>query len=336
MTWLSGFYQYKTLVRSKLNVGLSATELNALQYLRRNELNQIVDGDGIVISGSPSVDTQAELWALDAADYEGFVIVCKELNNAAFISDGVNFGPLNGQYIEDWGVTPDVIAIWPNNVTWTAASTGGGTPKVRLTTGANAAHGLTTTPAVGASLYVKSGTNWTANSWHEITAVDDTSGVRTVDLNTTWASQGAPTIAYAGTVEANSEVILKEWSLPVLRPVSAVIADYEVSFTSNANAKRIKFYLESTELNNQNTTAANLNVPFKHGFRNQNLTTHQKGIAAYNSTGLTGNTIAVIDRPAGVGEIDTGVAGKKASIRAMLEAANITARIAGYDLIIRR
>lgn len=114
-----------------------------------------------------------------------------------------------------------IKVICPNAaITWTAANNGSG--KVRLTS--SGVHGLTTTPAVGASLYVTSTANgWVLGAFHEIATIVSTT---VIDLTTDWASQGVPVFALVGT-----NVPLYSLTVPVLLANSYL--EIDVCFTSS-------------------------------------------------------------------------------------------------------
>lgn len=317
---------------TQAQAGLSEAEVTALVLamgvLRLDAQGFAIDQNNVRVSGPPVVADYTALVALSEVDYENYAVICEALNRSAWMSDSLLFSPLNGQYVHDSDSSPSIKVAAPANVTWTVSNNAG---KVRLTTVADASHGLSTAAHQNAYIMVRSGTGWTANSLHKVNAADDTAGVRTLDLDTAHSGQSAPTLVYAGTVEANSEILFKEITLPVLRNLTEVILEFAMTCSSNTFAKRVKLYLEGTELNNHNTTAANLTLPYRLGFINQNNTSAQLGIAAYNSNGYAGGTIE-----AKAAAIATGVAGKKLKIGIMLETIGATAQIAFWDLLIRR
>lgn len=174
--------------------------------------------------------------------------------------------------------------IQPNSgVTWTASNNGG---NLRLT--ANTAHGLTTSPAVGASLYVTGGTGWTVGTLIPITAVTSTT---VIDTSVPWTSQANPTIAVA-----NTECELYSVALPPLNANSTVIIELCNVFTGSTNAKRSFVYLDTTPLwniNNATASAVLLNTELK--FRNRNATNSQKTFSASaNGSGLGVMTVGQV------------------------------------------
>lgn len=300
----------------------------AMGVLRLDAEGFAINASNVRVSGPPVVADYAALIALDEIDYENYAVIVQGLSRSAWVSNAVDFFPLNGQYVHAYDHSPSIKVTVPANVTWTVSNNGG---FVRLTTVGDASHGLSTASHQNAYIMVRSGTGWTANSLHQISAANDTAGVRTLDLTTAHAGQSAPTLVYAGTVEANSEMLFKLITLPVLRTESEVIAEFSMLFSSNTFAKRVKCYLDTTELNNHNTTAANLTIPYKLGFCNQGATNVQLGISAYNSNGYSGGTVE-----AKSAAIDTSVAGKQLKLGVMLETIGATAQISYWDLLIRR
>lgn len=196
------------------------------------------------------------------------------------------------------GVAPSIIQEYSNEsqgvlvvpaagLTWTASNNGG---KVRLTTAADASHGLTTagTVTAGASLYISAGTGWTVGL-HRITAVDDGAGVRTVDLDTDWTGQSAPTVAAAS---ASATVVMKTITVPALRANSRVEVIFNVTYplASTVSRRTIVKFGGTEYLNNNVTTSSILTNPYRSGFVNLNSTASQKGLHGVNSTGYAGNS----------------------------------------------
>lgn len=317
---------------TQAQAGLSSAEVTTLVLdmgvLRLDAEGFIINNANVRVSGPPVVADYTALVALDELDYENYVVICEALARSAWVSDSALFSPLNGQYLHDFDVIPTFKVTVPANVSWTVSNNAG---KVRLTTTLDASHGLSTASHANAYIMVKSGTGWTALSLHKVTAADDTAGVRTVDLDTAHASQGAPTIIYAGTVEADSEILFKDITLPELRPKSEAVLEFAMEYSSNAAAKRTKLYLEGTELNNHNTTAANTSIGYRWGFINQNNASSQLGLAGYNNPGTSGSTLEAV-----TAAIATGVAGKKLKLGVMMATIGATARLMPWNLWIRR
>lgn len=306
--------------------GLTVQDLLDLDFLRVDVDGFIIDGTGTNISGSPAVADQAALLALDPALYDGFALnVQSGMNNSFHASNGTAFSPLNGQYTQEkTNLAVAKLVVPANALTWTAANNGG---TVRLTTVANASHGLTTTPAVGCSLRVISGTGWTANSDHVITAVNDTSGVRTVDLSTAWASQGAPTIA-----DTTDEIVFKTVTLPILRSTSAVLFEFSTLFTilGTAHSIRTRMYLDGTNLYDNNfASTTNAYTPFRWGIKNMGATNSQRGLSASNSTGYQVSTGSPL-----TAAVDTSVA-KNVTFAFLCDTPNLACEMTDLITIIR-
>lgn len=128
--------------------------------------------------------------------------------------------------------------ISPNAaITWTAADNGSG--KVRLT--ASGVHGLTTAICVTAGatyLYATTTQNgWTARGLHLINTIVNTT---TIDLDTTWASQGVPLFALAGT-----EFILRSVDIPPLTKNGFLKIDATWGSTSGSGTKSVGVRLGS-------------------------------------------------------------------------------------------
>lgn len=305
---------------------LTVQDLLDLDFLRVDENGFIIDGTGTNISGSPAVADQDALLALDASLYDGFVLnVQSGMNNSFHASNGTAFGPLNGQYVQEkTNLTVAKLVVPANALTWTAANNGG---TVRLTTVSNASHGLTTSPAVGCSLRVISGTGWTANSDHVITAVDDTSGVRTVDLATAWASQGAPTVA-----DTTDEIVFKTVTLPKLRGTSIVLFEFSTLFTvfGSTHSIRTRMYLDGTNLYDNNfASTSNAYTPFRWGIKNLGATNSQRGLSASNSTGYQVSTGSPL-----TAAVDTSVS-KDVTFAFLCDTPNLACEMTDLATIIR-
>jgi hypothetical protein len=314
------------------SAGVTVQDLLDLNFLRVDVNGFIIDGDGTVLSGPPSVADYTALLALNASTYSRFVVnVASGLNNSYWASNGTAFTPLNGQYTQERSGVPGNTYIFPDNVTWTAADNGSG--KVRLTS--SAAHNMTEANAEGSYLYlISGGTGWTAATSHRITPSTGYIDTTHVDLDTAYTGgMGVPVFAKAGTVEANSEIPLLSITLPALRANTEVIveASIEWSVDASTNPKRTKFWLESVELTNQNnTTASTTSSPFRFGFRNQGDASVQRAIQSIGSSGYASGTGAISTATSA-----TATAGKLATIRSMCNVVGITARVAAYTVIIR-
>jgi len=305
--------------------GIALTDVWTAGGVRFDGTN-FIDENSAIISGSPAVADYTALVALDEATYENFsVTVTSGLNRSTWTSNGSVFGPLNGQYIQEKSNTSVRNYIAPESgITWTAANNGAG--KVRITcSGGGGVHGLTTSPAVGASLCVKTTQNgWTAGDFHEIETIVSTS---VIDLTTTYSAHGVP-VFYV----KNEEVTAKTITLPVLRTNTVAILEFNMGFSISAaaNSRRTKMYLGATLLNNNNfASTTNAYTPFRWGFKNLGATNSQRGLAAENSTGYAAAT-GVPDTAA----IDTSTA-QTLTIAFLPDIANITMEMMDYTLIIR-
>lgn len=312
--------------------GLTFQNLLDAHYLRKDVNGNIIDGTGAIITGTPAVADYPALVALDEATYENFAVVVEALNRAAFLSDGAEFGPLNGQYIQNRMNVPSDWFVVPNSgITWTAADNGAG--KVRLT--ASAAHGIAETDAEGSYLWlISGGTGWTAMTAHKITAGTGYVSTTQLDLDTTYTGgMGVPVFALAGTSTATSEIVLKEFALPALRVNSAVIDEFVIEFLQNASveARTTKLYLDGVEINSHNVTATNTRTAcYRWGFNNQNSASAQRALVGANNTGYGNATGSITETPAA-----TGTAGKVLSIRTLINIGGLKVRVNSNDLIIR-
>lgn len=303
--------------------GLTEQDVLDMKVVRTDVDGQLIDETGVVISGSPSVADYDALVALDDADYDGFAVnVQSGLNNSFWAGNGTQFTPLNGQYVQERSTTNSIQKVIVPNAgitTWTASNSGG---VVRLT--ASSVHGLTTTPAVGAQIYVTAGINWTEGSFHTIGTVVSTT---VIDLTTTFASHGNPTVADAG-----DEIPIKVITLPVLRNNTTVVTEFSVEFSADAtgSSRRVKMYLDSTAINNNNTTSAtNTYTPYRWGFRNIAATNVQRALAGENATGYASSTLPTL-----TAAVDTSTA-KTITIAFIPAAANCSMELINYSVFIR-
>lgn len=264
--------------------GETLESLLAAGMVRTNANGQLINGVNAIISGSSTVADYAALEALDEAVYENFAVIpISGMNRSVWVSNGSRFNPLNNQYIHESVNTSIRKVICANNITWTASNNAG---VVRLT--ASAAHGLTTNPAVGYSLYLtNTPVNWDVGSYHEIATVVSTT---VVDTTTAWVTGmgTAPTFAGVGT-----KIPLKVSSLPVLRPQSRVILEFSIGYTADANSqqKRTLVDFNTTNLTDNGLTANQQYQSFRSGFKNLGVTNSQLGLHGSNSNGYAANTL---------------------------------------------
>ncbi len=314
--------------------GLTLQDLLDDDFLRlKRPEGTIIDGDGVDISGTPSVADYAALLLLDPALYARYVVnIASGMNNAYFASNGSSFQPFNGQYIHAHVNTHGTLFVACNNVTVTGIAdsvvprTGGGGNRARLTF--SGAHGLTTTPAVGASLYNSATVTGFVPGGYKIENISDTTHV---DLDVTYApGMGTPVFKFGGSSIANCDIPLAlPIATPALRNNSTLILEYNIDYSADTGNKKLHFTMDSTQLIEHNTTAANLRVPYRHGWRNLGNTATNESLTSDNGTGYLGNTNAV-PTP----NIQTN-AGNTITISAMLANPNVTVKLAGYDMLIR-
>lgn len=312
---------------------LTVQDLLDLDFLRVDANGFIIDGAGANISGSPSVADYPALLALDPATYARYVLnIASGMNNAYFASNSNAFGPVNGQYAHAHVTVHSTLMTATNNVTVTGIADSGvaRTPpgtgnRARLTF--SGVHGLTTTPAVGASIYNSATVTGFTPGPYRVENISDTTHL---DLDVTYApGMGTPVFKYAGTVIANSDVPLLVVASPALRLNSMLVMEYNVDYSADTNAKKLHFTMDSTQLLEHNTTAANLRVPYRHGWRNLGSTALNESLTSDNGTGYLGATGPVV-----VPNLQTN-AGNTITISTMMAVANVTAKVAGYDMIIR-
>lgn len=141
------------------------------------------------------------------------------------------------------------IAAAATFTTLTYADNGG---KVQLSSAG--VHGLTTDPAVGASLYVTWAGGTGVSGLYEILSVDST---KLVTIDRTYVTGlGTPTVTLA-----DSEITLTTIVLPALQADSKVVASASFSMTGSTNSKTAYIYWGTVAVSSfANTTAANVNV----------------------------------------------------------------------------
>lgn len=313
------------------DAGLTTQDVLDMDVVRLDVNGQLIDNTGAVVSGSAEVADYTALLALSAATYENFVVIVDSgLNRSGWLSNGSSFTPFQGQYVqESQNIPGNAYVVGTAGITWTASDNGSG--KVKLTS--NVAHGITEAAGEGSYLYlISGGTGWTAGSSHQIDATNGFISTTELLLTTNYtASMGVPVFALAGTTEATCAIKLKSITLPALRANTEAILEYGIEYSSSTDSKHGMIYLESTQLGKHNTTAANLHVPYRMGFRNQNNTSSQRSLNGANGNGFTGSTSAQT-----TAAVATGTTGTVLSIQVMMGTASQTAKLAEYDLLIRR
>lgn len=141
------------------------------------------------------------------------------------------------------------IAAASTFTTVTYADNGG---KVQLSSAG--VHGLTTSPAVGASLYVTWAGGTGVSGLYKILSIDSTKLI-TIDRAYV-AGLGTPTVTLA-----NSEITLTTVALPALRANSKVVASASFSMTGSTNSKTAYIYWGTVAVSSlANTTEANVDV----------------------------------------------------------------------------
>ncbi len=267
--------------------------LAAGDFLRHNALNQIIDENDVVISGTPVVANQAAL--PDVVDYDGFTyrVDNQGLYGIDYQANTV-WSPTNGSFLLDIWTQPtasNVAYIWPAS-TWNGAYTlsSAAAGAETLITGAGAeAHGLTSAVAVGKYIYVIAGTNMIGA--HRITAVAvDTTGT-TIQIAKTY--NGANTItsvAIATTGGAAASFIpIRNITIPVLRINSAIevmlfiLSDTLVGGTIG---KHTYIKLGADTLYDQNYSSSTVDaLPARFIIANTGSTSLQRAVSTENSNG---------------------------------------------------
>lgn len=140
------------------------------------------------------------------------------------------------------GEPVSVICVASTFTGVTYANNGG---KVQLSSAG--AHGLTTSPAVGASVYVSwSGGNG-VNGLYKVLSVDSTTAF-TIDL-TYVVGLGTPSVAVV-----NAVITAVSISLPVLSPTSKITNHIMTGFVASSALKQIFAYINSTSFYNTSST----------------------------------------------------------------------------------
>ena len=200
--------------------------------------------------------------------------------------------------------------------TFTAVSVSdNGSGLVRLTSAG--VHGLTTSPAVGANIYVSAGTGWTVGFYEVVTVVDTTK----IDIQLAYdAGLGTPTIALV-----NTEVTLVSSTIPALLANSVIRTDVTTSSAdTSAATKIIRVRLNTTEFSaiTLSTSPNNRRVTIIH---NRNSTGSQ--VAGISLTTASGEGSLGSSPP--TGSVDTSVS-TTLNITMQINTANIAAGINRY------
>jgi len=227
-------------------------------------------------------------WRIFSADYGSY-------GGGYEVSDGTNYNT-ERETIVYRNPSPSNVLIIPS-VAASAAADNAGT--VRLTFGS--AHGITAGIAIpggglpAAQLYVTTGGNgWTADTWHTITAIPDTTHI---DVATSSSGiTGAPTLA---TVASASVVPMRSVTIPPLSANGGIIIEAATIATISANNKNLTIKLNGTALYSptySSATAVALANNCRWGIMNVNSRSSQKG--ASGSTAPFGIAAATSSMPA--------------------------------------
>lgn len=265
--------------------GVTLAEVWAAGGLRISGTGELIDGSNNVVSNTSTVADMTALVALDAALYDNFAFVPQTgVRRAVFLSNGVNFNPLNGAYIHAQVNTSVRKFVCANAVTWSIANNGG---TVRLT---GTAHGLTSA-SVGYALYATNAvTNWAAGTFHTITAVPT---ANTVDISTTFSSAtGTPT--FAGITTAVPVLAL---TVPILRANSRYLFETRLAAVAGGSLNKIRCDLGAVELNAITFVATtNTFMSLRAGFMNLNDVSKQAGMYGKFTPGFTnGGDVVTMD-----------------------------------------
>lgn len=188
------------------------------------------------------------------------------------------------------------IALVEPAATFTNAAVSNSGGKVKLTSAG--AHGLTAAVAVGASIYVSAGTNWTVGFYSILSLDLDTTGVAiTIDL-TYDAGLGVPTIALA-----NTQVSMAILALPPLQANSYLTIDHTWGFTSSANNKVVSIFLDATTMAG-NTVTTSTGQRTTTTISNRNSVSSQLGSLSGTANSAYGVGVATSTTPTAT--VDTG------------------------------
>lgn len=273
----------------------------------------LLDDTGASISTPLAVDDYADLPAANTWADKAYLIRNLGLHGLYYHSDGTNIAPVNGECM--YSKSQGAFSYIAPNTQATAVGANGGFLQVTAAT-----HTLTTSPAVGAKIYISAGMNWTAG-FYEIKTVDSVNAYTlTLAYN---ATLGVPTVALA-----NTQVRAVSIALHPLLASSTVNLDMTTDYTDTADDKRFKVLLGSTELIaiNSTTLGTFLTRGF-YGFSNNGATNVQLGkFSLATATGTGNGTVAL---PAGT--VDTSVA-TTFNIDLLPAVSNQVCRIVSYEM----
>lgn len=301
--------------------GLDTDAVLAMGVARFDADGFLINPAGVKVSGPGSVATQADLIALDDSKYVDFAIFCDELNRSAHVGYGTEFRPLNGQYIHEMvnTVVQRVVAVNTVAITWSVSSSGGGTPKVILTSSGD--HGLTTA-SNGASLgLTNSPLNWpSGDTLIGITTVTDSTHILT-DVPFV-ASMGAPT--FAG---VNVDILVASIALPICRTNTRWIFEATPRFpvAVGGATNHITTKLNTTQITDFTMAAtSNRAFPFRSGIKNINSVSSQEGIWGAASSGFAASGVP------NVASVNTGATGNTWNVFLAMNLVNTPLELPGY------
>ena len=137
-----------------------------------------------------------------------------------------------------------VICVASTFTSLSYANNGG---KVQITS--SGVHGLTTSPAVGAKVYVSWSGGTGVSGLYTVLSVDSTTAI-TIDLvYVAWL--GAPSV-----IRVNTVFIIGSIFLPALTVSSKISAEFNSDVTGSTNNKVVSFYLNSSEAISSNVNVA--------------------------------------------------------------------------------
>lgn len=138
-------------------------------------------------------------------------------------------------------------------VTFTSLSYANNGGKVRITSAG--VHGLTTSPAVGAKVYVSWSGGTGVSGLYTVLSVDSTTAF-TIDLVYT-AGLGTPSVAVV-----NTEITLETINLPALSLNANLVLYNEWSFTASTNNKTMILRLNAATVQYQNIASSHTQARF--------------------------------------------------------------------------
>jgi len=272
----------------------------------------LLDDTGVSISTPLAVDDYADLPTASTVTDKAYLVRNIGLHGIYYHSDGSVWSPVNGECM--YSKSQGAFSYIAPNTQATAVGDNGGFLQVTAAT-----HTLTTSPAVGAKVYVSAGTGWTVG-FYTILSVDS---VNAYTLNVARGTLGVPTIALA-----NTQVRAVSIALHPLLASSTVNLDMTTDYTDTADDKRFKVLLGATELISINSTTLGTFITRGfYGFSNNGATNAQIGkFSLATSTGTGNGTVALP-----TATVDTSVA-TTFNIDLLPAVSNQVCRIVSYDM----